>query len=186
MPEYVGPHSVSGNLLLFPRGSSANSIFIIWSLFAAVISYGFLAIFRDILIVPVFDKPVDTARDVVEYGLLPFVIDGGNYQRTHLLNSPSADYQYIGSITYVPTTWQELERMQQEEILQDGTHVYIGNIGAYEKAWGKWHISWEHIGGLSPFTVYILNKKMIQEEEISRTVLYFTQVTFLASLQYKL
>ena len=98
MPEYVGPHSVSGNLLLFPRGSSANFISIMWSLFVGVISYGFLAIFRDILIVPVFDKPVDTARDVVKYGLLPFVLDGGNYQRTHLLNSPSADYQYIGSI----------------------------------------------------------------------------------------
>ena len=127
---------------------------------------------------PVFEKPVDTARDVVEHGLKPFVRDGGFYSRDHLLDSPIPEYQYIGSMIYVPMSWQELERMQQEEILQDGTHVHIGSIGNYEKAWGEWHTSKEHIGGLSPYAVYILNKKMIQEEEIDRTVLYFTQVIF--------
>ena len=148
----------------------------IWGLFAAVISYGFLAIFRDILILPVFEKPVDTVRDVVEHGLIPFVLDGGFYQRDNLLDSPNADYQHLGSITVVPLNWDETWKIMRVGVIEDNTHVYVGSIGWYEKQLGDWHVSKDAVEGMAPFSVYILNKKMIHEEEMQRTLLYYTQV----------
>ena len=79
--------------LVFPRGFSANFVFIVWGIFAAIISYAFLAIFRDILIMPVYSKPVNSAQDVIDRGLIPIVTDEGFYQREHVKDSSIPSYQ---------------------------------------------------------------------------------------------
>ena len=163
--------------LVFPRGFSANFVFIIWGIFAAVISYAFLAIFRDILIMPVYSKTVDTPQDVIDLGLIPIVTDGGFYQREHMTDSPIPSYQYLGGLIYIPKDYDEWESLFINEVGILGTHVSIGVLTEWDKALGDYYASKEVIQGLNPFSHYILNKKLRHVEEVQRSILYFDQVS---------
>jgi hypothetical protein len=164
------------SLLFFPQGFSANLVLIVWGLFAAVISYGFLGIFRDILIKPVFSPAIDTAQDMIDRGIIPYTPDAGFWYKEHLLNSPTEAYKYLGKITIVPATYEDMVKKMKHEILELKTHAYIGNLNDDESDLGDWHTSKEPIQGMSPIAVLLINKKMPYEEEIQRTILYFDQV----------
>ena len=81
-PPHV--HRVNRNItpnlhLIFPRGFSANLVLLTWSIFGGVLLHGFLANFRVMLLRPVLEKPVDTAQEVLDRGMIPVTIDRGEY-----------------------------------------------------------------------------------------------------------
>ena len=166
--------AVSKNL--FPRGFSANFILIIWGVFAALFAYAFLAIFRDILIMPVYEDPIDSYQDVIDKGLIPFSHEGSHYYREHLANSPNPGYKYLASIYEIPETSAEYWDWFDNDIGVHGIKAYIGILSDWEIATGLYHTSEEHIFGLNPSAGYVFNKKMRYSEEMQRTLLYFTQV----------
>jgi hypothetical protein len=87
--------------LVFPRGFSMNFVLLTWALCGGLFIYAFLTNFRTMLLMPQYEKPVDSAQDILDRGMIPFVIDGGDYLRDHLLQSSTSAYQKLGEIVVV-------------------------------------------------------------------------------------
>ena len=79
--------------IVFPKGFSMNFVLITWALFGGLFIYAFLANFRTILLMPQYEKPIDSAQDVLDRGMIPFVDNGGEWLRDHLLQSSVPTYQ---------------------------------------------------------------------------------------------
>ena len=124
LPVPIDVPAVSKNL--FPRGFSANFILIIWGVFVAICAYAFLAIFRDILIMPVYEDPIDSYQDVIDKGLIPFAHPGSHYYGEHLANSPNPGYKYLASIYEVPETSAEYWDWFDNDIGVHGIKAFIG------------------------------------------------------------
>ena len=62
-----------GMHLLFPRGFSANLVLLVWSVLGSVLAYGFLSNYRTMLLSPVLETPVETAQDVFDREMIPFI-----------------------------------------------------------------------------------------------------------------
>ena len=108
--------------LVFPRGFSANCVLLIWGLFGSVLVYAFLANFRTMLLMPVLEKPVDTAQDILDRGMIPFVIDGGQFYVDVLKESPNPVYQQLAGITVIPDNYNDWLKMFKDDV-QDANSV---------------------------------------------------------------
>ena len=158
-----------------------NFTLITWALFGGLFIYAFLANFRTMLLMPQYEKPVDSAQDVLDRGMVPFVWHGGEYYRDLLLQSSNPTYKKLGEILVVPIDWQTFERMIQEDVLGANTHVALqGGIcqSCYD---GKFHESKDVLEGDTPFGGDIINKKWSLTEEYSYHLLIFQQVRKLFS-----
>ena len=106
-----------------------NFVLLTWALCGGLFIYAFLANFRDMLLKPKYGIPVDSAQDILDRGMIPFVWDGGAYYRDHLLQSPSSAYQKLGEIVVIANDWQHEEKMMMEDVHVANTHVYLsGNM----------------------------------------------------------
>ena len=130
--------------LVFPRGFSSNFVLLIWGLCGGLFIYAFLANFRTMLLMPQYEAPIDSAQDVLDRRMLPFVDDGGEYYRDHLLQSSNTVYQQLGKITIIPKDWDTLIQMTKQNILVENTHVYLGGALTYE----GFHVSNEVLEGI--------------------------------------
>ena len=67
--------------------------------------------------------------------------------------------------------------MVQDAVVNGSSVLHVSFLYDYELEWGKWHRSKERKGGKSPFPSYLLNKKWTMEEEFTKHMLHFQQVT---------
>ena len=153
-----------------------NFVLLTWALFGGLFIYAFLAKFRTMLLMPQYGKPVDSAQDILDRGMIPMVIDGGDLYRDHLLQSSNPAYQKLGKIVVVPKDWDQYLKMMKEDILVANTHVYLGVLDNDDRALGKFHSSKDVLEGLIPSGGDILNKKWSLGEEYSYHLLLFHQV----------
>ena len=106
-----------------------NFVLITWALFGSLFIYAFLANFRTMLLMPQYEKPVDSAQDVLDRGMIPFVNVGGDYWRDQLLQSSNPTYKKLGEILVVPKDWDQFEKMVREDIQEGNTHtIFLVNI----------------------------------------------------------
>ena len=154
-----------------------NFVLITWAMFGGLFIYAFLANFRTMLLKPQYEAPVDSAQDILDRGLIPFVQYGGYLDRDHLLQSPNPAYQKLGAILYVPETFTDFRRLR-EEIQGKNSHVFLGG----DIDWAAWlfgksfHESKEVIEGKNYFGGDIINKKWSLGEQYSYHLLVFQQV----------
>lgn len=161
---------------VFPQGFSANFVLIIWALFGSLFVYFFLANFRTMLLMPKYGKPIDSAQDILDRGLIPFRESGGGYWKQFLLQSPNPAYQELGEILVIAKDWDHYYKMMEEDILVANTHVMLGFLDGYDRTLGKFHESKDTISGAGKGSVDILNKKWSLGEEYSYHLLLFHQV----------
>ena len=65
-----------------------------------------------------------------------------------------------------------------QDALVNGSSVYQGSyVADHWYKWGKWYRSKDRGGGEIPFASYLLNKKWTMEEEFTKHMLHFQQVT---------
>ena len=163
--------------LMFPRGFSANFLFILWALLGSVLIHGFLANFRVMLLKPVLEKPPDSAQDVLDRGLIPIVYNGGQYWIDRLADSDNPVYQQLAKKAYLPIDYADRLRAVKEDLMGAGTHVYIAsNIRTQMKDYGFYYFSKEGIEGTSPWAVEVLNKRWPLNDDFNKHVLIFQQV----------
>ena len=131
---------------------------------------------------PQYEKPVDSAQDILDRGMIPFVVDGGDYWKPFLLQSSNPVYQKLGEIVIVPKDYDQHEKMLRE-VQGSNTHVYLGQFSFVVNyiSWdgsisGKYHESKEVLEGTNPFVGDIVNKKWSLSEEYSYHYLLFQQV----------
>ena len=166
-----------GMRLLFPRGFSANLVLFIWSVLGSVLMYGFLSLFREMLLKPEFETPVDTAQDVLDIGLIPFVHPRAVGYIDILKQSPDRVYQKLGEVMVVPKNEEEVIKMLKEDVQDAGTHIFLCNFlnPEWEKL-GDYHWSKEELPGISPYSNWYVNKRWALNEEMAVHLLRSQQV----------
>ena len=122
--------------LTFPKGFSMNLVLIIWALCGGLLIYAFLANFRTVLLMPHYGKPIDSAQDILDRGMIPFVQDGGDYYKQFLKESSNPTYQKLGEILVVPKYAEQWKKMIREDIQGANTHVLLGFLYDKYKSWG--------------------------------------------------
>ena len=152
-----------------------NLVLITWALCAGLFIYAFLANFRTMLLMPQYAKPVDSAQEILDRGMIPIVDDGGLYWKHFLLQSSIPTYQKLGEIAVVPEDTDQRYKMVREDIQGANTHVFLGSI-TWVSFDGKYHESKDVLEGNNPFIGDIVNKKWSLGEEYSYHLLLFNQV----------
>ena len=67
--------------------------------------------------------------------------------------------------------------MAQDAVVNGSSVFEVGFLYDDMLQWGKWHRSKEKKGGNYPFASYLMNKKWTLEEEFTKHMLHFQQVT---------
>ena len=67
--------------------------------------------------------------------------------------------------------------MVQDAVVNGSSVFEVSFLWDYELEWGKWYRSKDRKGGQNPFPSYLMNKKWTMEEEFTKHMLHFQQVT---------
>ena len=176
---FNGPHQSKelGLRQIISKGFSANFVLLNWSILGSIIAYAFLANFKVMLLKPVLEAPIDTVQEIVDKGLTPIVVDGGQYWIEFLENSPNPLYQQLAEYTINPKNKEERLKLMEEKIISDGTHVYLAeSLDSEDKKLGEFYKGKETLGGNVPWTVWIVNKKWPLSDHLARHILRYQQV----------
>ena len=85
----------------FPFGFSSRMIFLLWCLFGGLLLHFFECNILDILLKTNYEKPVDTAQDVLDRGLTVIYPPGFGSAVEIMKNSPSADIRALARMIVV-------------------------------------------------------------------------------------
>ena len=181
MPEYV-PY-LSSNIvsikvpLLLPRGFSANLILLLWFFLGGVCQWGFEGNILSLMFKAVFEDPVDTAQDIDDRGLIPFVYPGQQFYVDFLASSDNPLYTKLANITVIPKTWEAFWILIQHGVQGNATHVFLGNtIWGYMRRFGRYHYSQELLEGAFGYGGFIVNKHYYLRNDLAKHILIFQQV----------
>ena len=163
-----------------------NFLLLTWGLCGGLLTHGLLANFRMMLLTPVLEEPVNTAQDILDRGMIPVTVEGGDYYLYLLQTSTNPVYQQLAQITVVPKDAEELNKILEEGVQSAGTHVYLTNdLWPDQAALGSWYYSKEKLEGKNPFHGgWIMNKKWPLKDKLNQHILLYNQVTnwFLSQL----
>ena len=146
----------------------------------------FEANFLTILLKPSYEKPIDTAEDVMNRGLSVIYSPGTQAFVEIMKNSPSNITRTLAERTIVCEDWTECDGhyyhylstgLIPRAVITGSSVVEMGFLFAEYLEFGKWHRSKESRGGENPFASYMLNKKWTLEEHFTNHMLRFQQVT---------
>ena len=73
----------------------------------SILTYGFLGIFRDMLLVPVLETPLDFPEQILYRGMPPFTFIKGYHMESVLRYSPNPTYRKLADLVEVPETDEE-------------------------------------------------------------------------------
>ena len=158
------PESVSRTGRGFMLNIHVKFVFLIWGLFGGLLVYFFQANLLTVLLRPQYEKPINSVKDIIDSGMIPFVWETAYYLKDHLLRSPNPLHQQLGDIMVVPKDDEEQSRMFVDDIQGGNTHVYLGIMYDWEYEYGgynqgDYHTSKDILEGISPYVGKILNKK---------------------------
>ena len=163
---------------LIPKGYAANFVLISWAVLGSVIAYAFLANFLTMLIKPVLEKPIDSVQTIVDRGMVPITLDGGQYYIEFLKSSANPIYRQLAEIAINPKDKEERLGLMKERILNDATGVYIGTaIDQDEFEPSEFYKSKDILEGMNPYTVWMVNKKWPLSEKLAKHILLYQQVS---------
>ena len=77
-------------------------LFLIWCVFGGFLLWFFESLFLVTLLKPNYEKPVDTAQDILDRGLSVITIPGGGSMVEILKNSPFPLTRRLAEMTVVP------------------------------------------------------------------------------------
>ena len=70
-------------------------MFLVWAIFGGFISHFLLANYLSVLLRPDFEKPVETAEDLIERDLTPFYQPGRDFLIQFFAESPSPSFRQL-------------------------------------------------------------------------------------------
>ena len=146
---------------------------LIWSVAGGVLAYGLVGNYRLGILVPEMEKPVQTVKDIVDQGKIPFTeYDGELF--TEMLETSS--YSMLVKKLVIPTTSEDEERLIHENAVAGGTHVMIGSLARWDKLGLDYRASKHQVAGLLPFTAWMVNKKWALTEDLQQFAARYQQV----------
>ena len=161
-------------------------VFIVWNIFGGILIYFYLAGFLEILLSKQSEEPVDTAQQILDRGLVPFVWIVEDWYLTMLEDSPIPALQEIARKTIVPDTLNHYLELCKEGILEARTHVLFGTMidGDEEYYYGEYYWSRDPVPGSIPYGAAIMNKKWPYAEQYNHHLMIITEVSIQSLYQY--
>ena len=86
-------------------------VFTIWAVFGGFILHFLLCNYLTVLLRPSYEEPVETAADLIERDITPFMAPRAQIFRQFFAASPDPDYQEISRRLVVAKDWDEYEDM---------------------------------------------------------------------------
>ena len=181
-------------------GFASNMTFLLWCVCGGLLLHMFESTFFSMLIKPVYEKPINSAEDVLDRNLTVLFFPGTEALLEIMKNSSYSTQRELAERTIVPKViffkfvsfilkkklWKdgnEYVKMVQERVLASGSSVLeIAYLLQYELDWAKyygtrWYRSRERKGATSPYASWLMNKKWTLEEEFNNHMMMFQQVT---------
>ena len=184
-------------------GLASNMLLLLWCVCGGFLLHMSEALFLMILMIPNYEKAVDTAEDVLERGLTVIAPPGSESYVNMMKNSSYKISRELGERTIVPKVifvilkklhfdikffrkdWYQSDLWVKDKVLDIGSAVVECTfVYDYEIKWAEdyntsWYRSKEKKDGIHwyPLVSYMLNKKWALEEEFNNHMLRFQQVT---------
>ena len=129
------------------------------------------------LVSPIMERPLDSAKDILEQGLISITKSGGWYENL-LQKSANPATQKLGEKVLLTEEFQPTDLIF-EKVLSKKTHVWIINYipRAEYLPYEAFHISRDTVDGTDPWFNWIANKKWSLKENLEKHILRFQQVS---------
>ena len=148
---------------------ASNIAFTIWAVWGGFILHFLLSNYLSVLLRPSYERPVETAADLIGRDITPFDYPGGGFAIDFFADSPDPNFQEISRRIYIPKDWEEFYAMA-DKVTSTGTFSMFGTLPPvnYEniktqrdldRVYEKWYRSTETIAGNYPYQIHLLNKK---------------------------
>ena len=147
---------------------ASNLVFTIWAVFGGFILHFLLSNYLTVLLRPSYEPAVDTAADIIENDITPFIWPGAEIYTDLFANSPDPNYQEISRRLVVAKDFDVYEDMVRK-CLSTGLYTSLRKVPwcfndllqlqcAKEfKDW--WYRSSNPISGAYPYQIHLSNKK---------------------------
>ena len=155
----------------FSAGFSSNLVFLVWAVFGGFLLHILLCNYLTVLLKPRYEEPVNSAHDLIERNITPFIDNGfrrqdgtsENYLQIYFRTAfRDPVYQKVASRLEVPTddnnALELWERINSPDPKNRTAVLFTKNGG--RKYWNNYYYS-EEIVEMEPlpFEIHILNKK---------------------------
>ena len=101
---------------------------------------------------PSYEVPVETAKDLIDRNIIPFITPGSEMYRQLFAASSDPIYQEISRRLVVAKDWDEFGDMMGK-VTSTGMYARIGS------GYKDWYRSTETIVAVYPYTGHLTNKK---------------------------
>ena len=147
---------------LVPIGRTSNFVFTIWAVFGGFILHFLLSNYLTVLLRPSFEKPVETAADIISRDITPFYFPGGHIWKQFFADSSNPHYQEISRRLVIAKDYDEFDSMMRK-VTSTGLYAQIGGTPSLRvvkvEEWKNWYRSSATVGGTNPYGGHLLNKK---------------------------
>ena len=155
----------------FSAGFSSNLVFLVWAVFGGFLLHILLCNLLTVLLKPRYEEPVNSAHDLIERNITPFIDNGfrrqdgtsENYLQIYFRTAfRDPVYHKLASRLEVPTddnnALELWERINSPDPKNRTAVLFTKNGG--RKYWNNYHYS-EEILEMEPlpFVIHIINKK---------------------------
>ena len=140
---------------------TSNLIFTIWAVFGGFILHFLLCNWLTVLLTPSYEEPVDTAKDLINRNIIPFIYPGAEIYRQVFAASPDPNYQEISQRLVIAKDWDEYDDLYHK-VTSTGMYADMGTLPLYalEEELKNWYRSTETIAGdWIEYSVHLSNKK---------------------------
>ena len=109
---------------------------------------------------PNFEKPLDTANQLVEHKFTLYLWPEAQIWKQFLIQSSLTDYSKLGEKMIVSNDWDQYFNITEHNVIGAGTHALMTPyLEWWELSLGRWHRSEERVSGHIPYGGYLTNKK---------------------------
>ena len=122
-------------------------VLLLWCVCGGLLAHMFEANFLTILLKPNYEKPIDTAQDIIDRGLGVIKYPGAESVVEILKNSPSNITRTLAERTIVCKDWDECDGKPYGTglimgVVKTGSYVYVAAfLYPEDLKLGKWHRS---------------------------------------------
>ena len=114
-----------GNRRFFSPGFTGNYMLLMWAVLGNIITLAFLCNLRAMILKPVFQKPIDSTKDIFTEGKIPINSLSGSRLPEYLKTSRNEWEGWAGNTGYACKSLKERERALVQKVYEEDSHVLL-------------------------------------------------------------
>ena len=119
--------SSAGHFSFLSPGFTGNYLLLMWAVMGSLITMAFMCNIRAMLMKPVFQKPIDSTKDIFTGDKITLNSDAGSFWPEYLKTSTNEWERLAGETGSAFQTPEEREEAMIQKIYQAGSHVSLEN-----------------------------------------------------------